>query len=1557
MTVSRNLPKRKSISPRLLALAAFLLMLCPESVWTAPITSQQAETAVKAWLATDARPLGAGLGGKISGRTESYEADDGQLCYFVVYLEPAGFVILPADDLAEPIVCFTATGRYDPSDGSPLSSLVTKDLAIRLRQAHQSEASAREGQGLPAHAVRARGRWARFQLNAEQLLAPPTSVSDVRVAPLIQSRWSQSTECGSNCYNYYTPNHYVCGCVATAQAQLMRFWQYPTGSVGTPCYSITVCGTPRTGCLRGGDGYGGPYAWADMVLDPDCSTTEAQRETIGALCSDVGVSVNMNYCSGGSGAYLDNAKSLKNTFGYSNAVEGNNRGANIGVGLNGMINPNLDAGFPVLLGIVGTSGHAIVADGYGYHTAVLYHHLNMGWAGSSDAWYNLPDVASYTIVTGCVYNIYVSGSGEIISGRVVNASGAPIIGAAVRAERTGGGVYTTTTNDGGIYALAKIPSASTYLISVSAVGYTFASRGATTGTSTGDQAVSGNVWGIDFTADPLPCPPPDVTTGVSASDGTYCDKVRVCWTAVSGADSYKVYRSTTNIACPGTELGMTTGTCFDDTSANPGTSYYYTVRAGNACGDGPCSNTDSGHRKAGLPAPGGVTASDGTHCNKVAVTWNTVSGAVQYKVYRSTGNVGGVDPPLAIVGNTSYDDTSCLDGVTYYYSIRAVSSCGDGSCSLTDSGYRKTVTAAPGGVSATDGTYCNKVRVCWTAVPGAGSYKVFRSATPLAQCPGTAIATVTATCYEDTSADPGTTFYYSVKVTSACGDGGCSDADSGYRAAPQALSRNIARALSAEGIAVVCAPDVDAGSTPGSACTLTSREVARGNVSCTASSFGSCAVFSCADIGTQTVTLRVTQSDGQKACSTATVTVQNGDSDSDGISNCLDGCPSDPAKTAPGICGCGAADIDSDSDGLEDCLDACPGDSAKTAPGACGCGAAETDSDGDGLPDCVDECPGEPDVDSDHDGAVDCLDGCLADPLKTAPGVCGCGITDADRDSDGLADCLDRCPDDQNKTSPGLCGCGEADADSDSDSVPDCFDVCPGAPDVDSDSDGAIDCLDGCPVDPAKTTPQVCGCGVAESDTDSDGSFDCVDGCPVDGLKTVPGSCGCNVPDTDSDSDGVADCLDRCQGSPDIDSDSDGVLDCLEGCPSDRRKKEPGICGCGVGDGDKDSDGVADCLDGCPSDKRKTSPGICGCGMLDTDSDADGVPNCLDRCAGTPDVDPDSDGALDCIDGCPADPAKTSPGTCGCGQAETDTDSDGFRDCIDGCPSDAAKQLPGVCGCGAVDVDSDSDGSADCVDGCPQDAAKKSPGACGCGRSETDTDRDGAPDCVDGCPMHRAKTAPGACGCGSAETDSDQDGTPDCVDACPGNPAKTALGVCGCGMSDADTDSDGALDCRDLCPQDAAKTAPGACGCGAADADSDADGTLDCNDGCPSDPGKVGAGACGCGRLETDADADGTPDCVDNCPALANPGQDDADADGIGDACEIPAGGHQLPDYLMPGAQGPDDQTPDDQAPSQQVVPGTAGCGAAGTQALLACASLLGCWAVGRRSHSLRQQL
>jgi hypothetical protein len=265
---------------------------------------------------------------------------------------------------------------------------------------------------------------------------------------------------------------------------------------------------------------------------------------------------------------------------------------------------------------------------------------------------------------------------------------------------------------------------------------------------------------------------------------------------------------------------------------------------------------------------------------------------------------------------------------------------------------------------------------------------------------------------------------------------------------------------------------------------------------------------------TVTITRTWTAADACGASSSCAqiITVQDIDSDGDGMADCNDGCPNDAAKIDPGECGCGVADSDSDGDGAADCLDDCPNDQDKTEPGQCGCGVADTDSD--------------------SDATADCNDGCPNDPAKTVAGVCGCGFADTDSDQDGTADCNDGCPNDGAKTVPGQCGCGAAD--------------------TDSDGDNAADCLDECLNDQNKSDPGQCGCGVADTDADADGTADCNDGCPSDENNIDPGVCGCGASDEDTDGDGVEYCNDNCPDTANADqadSDDDGIGDACDSNP------------------------------------------------------------------------------------------------------------------------------------------------------------------------------------------------------------------------------------------------------------------------------------------------------------------------------------------------------------------------------------------------------------------------
>ncbi len=191
------------------------------------------------------------------------------------------------------------------------------------------------------------------------------SVSDPRVDPLTQTTWSQETaneDDETACYNYYTPpyaagnpNNYPCGCVATAMAQLMCYWQYPIAGVGTASFPITINGQAATGNLRGGDGNGDSYQWANMPLRPTSGIPTTQCQAIGAICSDAGVAAQIEYDPYDSNPH-DNyvAQALTSVFYYGNAIRAYANASDFTANLPNIVNPDLDAGYPVLFGILST---------------------------------------------------------------------------------------------------------------------------------------------------------------------------------------------------------------------------------------------------------------------------------------------------------------------------------------------------------------------------------------------------------------------------------------------------------------------------------------------------------------------------------------------------------------------------------------------------------------------------------------------------------------------------------------------------------------------------------------------------------------------------------------------------------------------------------------------------------------------------------------------------------------------------------------------------------------------------------------------------------------------------------------------------------------------------------------------------------------------------------------------------------------------------------------------------------------------------------------------------
>jgi hypothetical protein len=481
------------------------MIILPTQVLAAPKTAEDAKQLVVGWLARDPRPLGAPLGQRVKD-VQTFNDDKGEPLYHVVYLDPSGFVIVPGDDLVEPIIAFVSGGRFDPSVNNPLGALVEGDVPGRVTHARALRTTAPTG-----HFLEAKNKWQVLQQISYNGTNTPTapsslsSVSDMRIAPFVRTLWNQSKAGnGMACYNYYTPPYaagnpanYPCGCVATALAQLLGYFQYPKAGVGTNSFAIKINGTNTTARLRGGDGAGGPYSWSSMPLNP-ANPSAAQCQAIGALTYDCAVSEQMAFGTNASAAGDDQPRvALTQTFMYGNAIFGfPSSQSEFDASLVTMVNANLDARLPVCVAL---NGHQVVTDGYGYNLSTLYNHLNMGWGGDGDAWYALPIVSTaLTNLLGFIYNIYTNGSGEIISGRVTSGN-APLPNATVTALRAGGGAYTATTDTNGIYALVAIPSASQYTVIASMTNFVSAVSNRWTGRSVNYGLSNGNVWAANFT--------------------------------------------------------------------------------------------------------------------------------------------------------------------------------------------------------------------------------------------------------------------------------------------------------------------------------------------------------------------------------------------------------------------------------------------------------------------------------------------------------------------------------------------------------------------------------------------------------------------------------------------------------------------------------------------------------------------------------------------------------------------------------------------------------------------------------------------------------------------------------------------------------------------------------------------------------------------------------------------------------------------------------------------------------------------------------------------------
>ncbi len=302
---------------------------------------------------------------------------DEVLVGFVVHISPMGFILVSGDDELPPVKTFS-TDAFFAQDANEFYRWVCNELK-ELVTVLRTESSSK-----PVFETVNRNLWNRF-LKTYKKGESSSFISSVPAPYLTTTVWDQMDP-----YNRFCPewNGEKCpvGCVATATAQVMKYWNYPSQGTGSESY------TSSTHRFQLSADFNHPYYW-DLMLDSyGLSGTEEQKNAVAQLCYDLGVAFHMDYDIYGSGAYTTDAvQILHKYFYYSNEIESGNYPGSDQDWFN-EFKEEIDNGRPTLMSIRGyDGGHAVVCDGYRTDTGNMLH-LNFGWGGTGNTYYAINNI-------------------------------------------------------------------------------------------------------------------------------------------------------------------------------------------------------------------------------------------------------------------------------------------------------------------------------------------------------------------------------------------------------------------------------------------------------------------------------------------------------------------------------------------------------------------------------------------------------------------------------------------------------------------------------------------------------------------------------------------------------------------------------------------------------------------------------------------------------------------------------------------------------------------------------------------------------------------------------------------------------------------------------------------------------------------------------------------------------------------------------------------------------------------------------------------------------------
>ena len=306
--------------------------------------------------------------------------------YIFIPSEGKGFVIVAADNRVRPVLAYSFHNNAMRNTVCPGMSWWLDGWQQQIDELRLENEGAKNEE------------WQRL-LSGEDI---PRSLTVVD--PLLTTQWDQDEPYNDSCPNGIElghPTKALTGCVATAMAQVMKYWNYPERGTGSHTYySSDIIGISNHGYGEPSANFGATvYDWDNMPDSLTSASPSVQKAAVATLMYHCGVACDMHYGSEhyGSGSKILNIPYLRlgnalngmiKYFGYSSSATGILRNKYDDSTWAALVRGELDASRPIIYGGFDPfyDGHCFVCDGYDDENR---YHFNWGWSGECDGFFTL----------------------------------------------------------------------------------------------------------------------------------------------------------------------------------------------------------------------------------------------------------------------------------------------------------------------------------------------------------------------------------------------------------------------------------------------------------------------------------------------------------------------------------------------------------------------------------------------------------------------------------------------------------------------------------------------------------------------------------------------------------------------------------------------------------------------------------------------------------------------------------------------------------------------------------------------------------------------------------------------------------------------------------------------------------------------------------------------------------------------------------------------------------------------------------------------------------------